>query len=156
MTMAQYFKRQQKHKDLLKLTDVSLTEATLIWIAQKHFERVPFLKKAHKEWKKNCPPTATPTWNDCKRHFRQHNDEQIDEQATLRDASIANVAIPQKAQILLSQLLQPQNETLVALLAKNNQCVTAPTAPVWTINGFNSASDPSDKRFNQMDIAALS
>ena len=44
MTMAQCFKRQQKCKDLFQSTDIPITEATLTWMAQGQFDRVPFLK----------------------------------------------------------------------------------------------------------------
>ena len=171
MTMAQCFKRQQKCRDLLKSTDVPLSDATLIWAGRKHFERVPFLQRACREWKKACPLTVTPTWKDFKRHFQMHCNEHIDEQATLNSIGIANSAITKDLEeahatiatkntqleeaLAQNALTLAHNEALMALLAEQKQCLTVPTL-VETITKSNSTSELTDKGSNQLEVAALS
>ena len=148
MTMAQHFKRQQKCKDLLQSTDVPITEATLTWTARGHFNRVPFLKRACREWSKSYPATTTPLWADCKRHFKQYYNEYIDEQASLHEAGTANSATTalEEAQATIAtredhlSAVLAQNVALKAILEEQAKCPPVPPL-IETSTITNSASE---------------
>ena len=161
MTMAQYFKRQQKCKAMLASTDVPLTDAALIWTGRGHFERIPFLTRACREWKASYPPQVTPTWSDFKNHFHQYYDEYCDEQATLQEAGIANSALTDAHSSIDTRFSQLEatiantNNNLLALIAEHQQ--HQQTCP--PVQNLVEPSPPtslnSSALTNQADVAAL-
>ena len=93
LTPAQYFKRQQKCRTLLKKSPEPISDATMVRTSLGHFLQLPHMDKACDDWETQYPTDAPGTWLEFKQFFTKKFFNYQNHQASLHDAGVANSAI---------------------------------------------------------------
>ena len=86
LTPAQYFKRQEKCRMLLKTSPEPISDATMVRTSLGHFLQLPHMDKACNDWNTDYPPDTPGTWLKFKQFFTKKFFNYQNHQASLNDA----------------------------------------------------------------------
>ena len=90
LTPAQYFKRQQNCRTLLKKSSEPISDVMMVRTCLGHFLQLPHMDKAYNDWETDYPPDTPGTWLKFKQSFTKKFFNYQNHQASLSDAGVAN------------------------------------------------------------------
>lgn len=90
--LEKYFERQQQCQHLLNDTSEPIRDASMKRTTIGHFFKIPHLVRWVREYESDVDPAGTGSWEDLRSYFIEKQMDHMDDQATLSQAGIANIA----------------------------------------------------------------